>query len=57
MNTLTLETGVSDDHKLIGTILTVFAKGKPENFYRSCKNLVKKSLKRNKKAFIFSAGC
>ena len=40
MNTLTIETGVSDHHKLIGKMLrSTFAKGKPKIiFYRSYKN-------------------
>ena len=40
MNTLTFETGESDHHKLIGTMLrSTFAKGKPEQiFYRCYKN-------------------
>ena len=40
MNTLTFETGVSDHHKLIGTMLrSTFAKGKPKKiFYRCYKN-------------------
>ena len=40
MNTLTFETGVSDRHKLIGTMLRfTFAKGKPKYlFYRCYKN-------------------
>ena len=40
MNTLTFETSVSDDHKLIGTMLrSTFAKGKhKETFYRFYKN-------------------
>ena len=40
MKTLTFETGVSDHHKLIGTMLrSTFAKGKPKQmFYRCYKN-------------------
>ena len=40
MKTLTFETGISDNHKLIGTMLrSTFAKGKPKKmFYRSYKN-------------------
>ena len=40
INTLTFETGVSDHHKLIGTMLrSTFAKGKPKKiFYRCYKN-------------------
>ena len=40
MKTLTFETGVSDHHKLIGTMLrSTFAKGKPKRmFYRCYKN-------------------
>ena len=40
MKTLTFETGVSDHHKLIGTMLrSTFAKGKPKKmFYRCYKN-------------------
>ena len=33
MNTLTFETGLSDYHKLIGTMLrSTFSKGKPKKF-------------------------
>ena len=40
METLTFETGVSDHHKLIGTMLrSTFVKGKPKKmFYRCYKN-------------------
>ena len=40
MKTLTFETGVSDHHKLIGTMLrSTFAKGKPKTMlYRSYRN-------------------
>ena len=40
MKTLTFETGVSDHHKLIGTMLrSTFAKGKPKKmFYRCYRN-------------------
>ena len=39
MNTLTLETGVSDHHELIGTMLTASAICKPKKlFYRCYKN-------------------
>ena len=40
MNTLTFETGLSDHHKFIGTMLrSTFAKGKPKKiFYRCYKN-------------------
>ena len=40
MKTLTFETGVSDHHKLIGTMLrSTFTKGKPkEMFYRCYRN-------------------
>ena len=40
MNTQTLETGVSDHYKLIGTMVrSTFAKGKPKKiFYRCYKN-------------------
>ena len=49
MKTLTFETGVSDHHKLIGTMLrSTFAKGKPKKmFYRCYRNL--KSLQKNYK--------
>ena len=41
----TLETGVSDHHKLIGTMVrSTFAKGKPKKL---TKTLIMKSLKRN----------
>ena len=37
MKTLTFETGVSDHHKLIGTMLrSTFAKGKPKKKFYSC---------------------
>ena len=37
MKTLTSETGVSDHHKLIGTMLrSVFAKGKPKKIFDRC---------------------
>ena len=41
MKTLTLETGISHHHTLIGTVLrSTFAKGKPKtNFYRYYKNV------------------
>ena len=44
MKTLTFEMGVSDHHKLIGTMLrSTFAKGKPKRmFYRCYKNTFKK---------------
>ena len=44
MKTLTFETGVSDHHKLIGTMLrSTFAKGKPKKMLYGCyKNFDKK---------------
>ena len=37
MKTLTFETGVSDHHKLIGTMLrSTFAKGKPKRMFYRC---------------------
>ena len=37
MKSITLETGISDHHKIIMTILrSTFAKGKPKNFYYHC---------------------
>ena len=52
IKTLTCETGVSDHHKLIGTMLrSTSAKGKPERiFYRCYKNLTIKGLKKNYKS-------
>ena len=51
MKTLTFETGVSDHHKLIGTMLrSTFAKGKPKTmFYRCYETFTIKSLKKNYK--------
>ena len=46
--TLKLETGASDYHKLIGTMLrSTFTKGKPKMFYRCYSNFDIKSLKKN----------
>ena len=44
MRTLTFETGISDHHKLIGTMLrSTFVKGKPRKmFYRCYRNFDKK---------------
>ena len=37
LNTLTFETGASDHHKLIGTMLrSTFAKGKPKKIFYGC---------------------
>ena len=48
MKALTFETGVSDNHKLIGTMLrSTFTKGKPKMFYRCYSNFDIKSLKKN----------
>ena len=49
MNTLTFETGVSDHHKLNGTMLrSTFAKGKPKKYFTTVtKTLIMKSLKKN----------
>ena len=51
MKTLTFETGVSDHHKLIGTMLrSTFAKGKPKKcFTVAIETLTIKSLKKNYK--------
>ena len=51
MKTLTFETGVSDHHKLIGTMLrSTFTKGKPKKcFTVAIKTLTIKSLKKNYK--------
>ena len=49
MKTLTFEAGVSDHHKLIGTMLrSTFTKGKPKKcFTVAIKTLTTKSLKKN----------
>ena len=37
MKSMALETGISDQHKMIMTIFrSTFAKGKPKNFYYRC---------------------
>ena len=37
MKTLTFETGLSDHHKLIGTMLrSIFTKGKPKKIFQRC---------------------
>ena len=48
MKTLTFETGVSDHHKLIGTMLrSTFAKGKPKKmFYRCYRNFDNKKFEK-----------
>ena len=52
MKTLTFETGVSDHHKLIGTMLrSTFAKGKPKKCFTVAINtLTIKGLKKNYKS-------
>ena len=56
MNTLTFETGVSDHHKLIGTMLrSTFAKGKPKKvFYRCYKNFDNEKLEEELKKHLSS---
>ena len=51
MKTVTFETGVSDHHKLIGTMLrSTFAKGKPKKYFTvAIETLIIKSLKKNYK--------
>ena len=48
MKTPTFETGVSDHHKLIGTVLrSTFAKGKPKKmFYRCYRNFDNKKFEK-----------
>ena len=48
MNTLIFETGVSDHHKLIETMLRfIFVKGKPKKYFTAVtKTLLMKSLKK-----------
>ena len=56
MNTLTLETGVSDHHKLIGTMLrSTFAKDKPKKvIYRCNKNFDHENFKEELKRHLSS---
>ena len=56
VNTLTFETGVSDHHKLIGTMLrSTFAKGKPKKvFYRCYKNFDNEKLEEELKKHLSS---
>ena len=52
MKTLTFEMGVSDHHKLIGTMIrSLFAKGKPKKmFYVAIETLTIKSLRKDYKS-------
>ena len=52
MKTMTFEMGVSDYHKLIGTMLrSTFAKGKPKKYFTiAIKTLIIKGLKKNYKS-------
>ena len=56
MNTPTVETGVSDHHKLIGTILgPTFPKDKPKKiFYRCYKNLDNEKFEEEIKKYLSS---
>ena len=56
MNTLTFKTGVSDHHKLFGTMLTsTFTKGKLKKIFYSCyKNFDNERLEEELKKHLFS---
>ena len=56
MNTLTFKTGVSDHHKLVGTMPRfTFTKGKPKKNFCGCyKNFDNEKFEELKKTFIFS---
>ena len=56
MKTVTFATGLSDHHKLIGTMLkSTFAKGKPNKiFYRCYKNFDNKKFEEKLKKQLFS---
>ena len=49
MNTLTVKTGISDHHKVDGTMpRSTFTKGKSKKYFMAVtKNLIMKSLKKN----------
>ena len=56
MKTLTFETGVSDHHKLLGTMLrSTFAKGKPNKmFYRCYENFDNKRFEKELQKLLLS---